>query len=83
MPNLKYLQYEPEGQIIDRKRANLEPKKIAEHISAFSNAEGGTLVIGIEDDGEITGFKYPKSKCIEKYIEAPLDFLSRLPKYTI
>ena len=83
MANLEYLQYEAEGQIIDRKRANLEPKKIAEHISAFSNAEGGILVIGIEDDGEITGFKYPKSKAIEKYIEAPLDFLSRLPKYTI
>ena len=50
MANLEYLQYEAEGQIIDRKRANLEPKKIAEHISAFSNAEGGILVIGIEDD---------------------------------
>ena len=30
----------------------MKPKKVAEHISAFANAEGGTLVIGIEDDGE-------------------------------
>ncbi|WP_407675534.1 AlbA family DNA-binding domain-containing protein [Peptoniphilus lacrimalis] len=26
------------------------------HLVGFSNAEGGQLVIGIEDDGEITGF---------------------------
>jgi len=83
MPILKYLQYEKENQILDRKRANIDPKKVAEHISAFANAEGGTLVIGIEVDGEITGFKYPKSKAIEKYIEAPLDYLARIPKYEV
>ena len=32
-------------------------KEIAKHISAFANAAGGKLVIGIEDDGEVTGFK--------------------------
>ncbi|NLM66566.1 MAG: ATP-dependent DNA helicase RecG, partial [Enterococcus sp.] len=79
--SLEYLQYEVEGQLLDRKRANIEPKKIAEHISAFSNAEGGTLIIGIEDDGEITGFKHPKTKKIENYIEVPHDFLARSPKY--
>lgn len=79
---LNYLQYEKECQILERKRANIEPKKIAEHISAFANADGGILVIGIEDNGEITGFKASKSKAIEMYIEAPYDFLARLPKYS-
>ncbi|MGL9746207.1 ATP-binding protein [Enterococcus sp. DIV0170] len=75
------LQYEKEGQTLDRKRASIEPKKVAEQISAFANAEGGLLIIGIEDNGEITGFKYPKSKNIEEYIEAPHTFLMRFPKY--
>jgi len=81
--DLNKLQYETEGQLLDRKRASIEPKKIAEHISAFANAEGGTVVIGIEDNGEISGFKYPKSKTIETYIEAPHDFLARFPKYRV
>lgn len=81
--DINYLQHEKEGQLLDRKRASIEPKKIAEHISAFANAEGGTLVIGIEDNGEITGFKYPKTKAIETYIEAPYDFLARSPKYQV
>lgn len=80
--DLKYVQFEPEGQFLDRKRANIKPIQVAEHISAFANAEGGTLVIGIEDDGEVTGFKMGNTKKIEEYIEAPMDFLSRLPKYS-
>lgn len=81
--NIKKLQFEKENQLLDRKRASIEPKRVAEHLSAFANAEGGTLIIGIEDDGEITGFKYPKSKSIESYIEAPLEYLNRLPKYSV
>lgn len=79
---LNYLQYEPEGQLLERKRANIHPKDIAMHMSAFANAEGGTLVIGIEDDGIISGFNHAKAKKIEEYIEAPFEYLSRIPKYT-
>ena len=68
---------------MDRKRANIDLKDVAKHISAFANAEGGILVIGVEDNGEITGFKYPQSKFLEKYIEAPFDLLDRIPKYKI
>lgn len=81
--DLTKLQYGNEGQTLDRKRASIEPKKVAEQISGFANAEGGVLVIGIEDNGEITGFKYPKSKPIESYIEAPHVFLARFPKYKV
>lgn len=81
MYDLNYYQYEKEGQLIDRKRASVSSKNVAEQISAFANAEGGVLVIGIEDEGKITGFKYPKSKSIEVYIEAPYTFLNRIPKF--
>jgi Predicted transcriptional regulator containing an HTH domain and an uncharacterized domain shared with the mammalian protein Schlafen len=81
MYDLAYYQYEKENQVLDRKKAVIHPKEIAKHLSAFANAEGGTLAIGIEDDGEITGFKTPKTKSIEMYLEAPFDFMNRIPKY--
>lgn len=81
MYDLTYYQYEKEDQVLDRKRAVIHPKEIAKHLSAFANAEGGTLVIGIEDDGKITGFNNPKAKSIEVYLEASFDFMNRIPKY--
>ena len=39
----------------------------------FANAEGGKLVIGIEDNGEM-GFNHSKAKK-EVYIEAPFEHL--------
>ncbi|MEY8292681.1 ATP-binding protein [Carnobacteriaceae bacterium 52-44] len=80
MYDLTYYQYEKEVQVLDRKRAVIHPKEIANHLSAFANAEGGTLVIGIEDDSKITGFKNPKAKSIEVYLEASFDFMNRIPK---
>ncbi|WP_231699878.1 AlbA family DNA-binding domain-containing protein [Arcanobacterium phocae] len=41
-----------EGQYFDRKSARIKPKDILRHLVAFANAEGGKLVIGIEDDGK-------------------------------
>ena len=40
-----------ESQIFDRKSAKIKPLDILKHLVGFSNAEGGQLVIGIEDDG--------------------------------
>ena len=33
--------------------------QVAEYVAAFANAEGGVLVLGIEDDFEITGHRFP------------------------
>lgn len=38
-----------ESQWFDRKSARIEPRKLAESIVAFANADGGTLVIGLGD----------------------------------
>lgn len=46
-----------EGQYFERKNAKIAPKDIIKHLIGFANAGGGTFVIGIEDNGEITGFK--------------------------
>lgn len=83
MNDLNYYQFEKENQILKRKRAAIQPKDVAVQISAFANAEGGRLIIGVEDDGELTGFKIDKARDINNYIEAPFDFLTRIPKYEI
>ncbi len=44
-----------ENQVFDRKSAKKDPKTLSNHIVAFANADGGTLAVGIEDDGVITG----------------------------
>src|SRR5699024_9676328 len=44
----------PEDQWFDRKSARIAPKDLARALVAFSNADGGTVVIGIRD-GTIDG----------------------------
>lgn len=74
------LSCEKEGQHFDRKSARIRPKEIAKIISAFANAEGGILAIGIEDDGEITGFDYEGTGNIEEFRSVPYQFCRPLPK---
>lgn len=43
-----------ESQWFDRKSARIEPRKLAEGIVAFANADGGTIVVGLYD-GKVEG----------------------------
>ena len=61
---------EKEDQYFDRKSARIKPKDIIKHIVAFANADGGKLVIGIEDDGTISGFKFQGAIDPDEYILA-------------
>jgi len=63
---------ENESYYFDRKSARKDAREIARHISAFANAAGGKLVIGIEDDGEITGFKRDKARNIDEFRQAAI-----------
>ena len=61
-----------ENQYFDRKSARLNPKETAKHICAFANASGGKLVVGIEDDGRVTGFRRDGARSIEEFEQAAL-----------
>lgn len=84
-----------EGQFFDRKSAfdrstsRLRHRKakditwdIAETLSAMANADGGELVVGVEDDGSITGVPHPMDKVRlllrapgdRNYVQPPLPF---------
>ena len=70
---------ENENQFFDRKSARIKPLDILKHLVAFSNAEGGQLVIGIEDDGMITGFNYKGAHSIDEYRNIFLTELKETP----
>lgn len=65
--NIDFLKSAKEGQYFDRKSARIKPKDILKPIIAFANAAGGYLVIGIEDNGEVTGFKMHGAHSIDEY----------------
>src|SRR5450432_884069 len=72
-----------EGQYFDRKSlwegtpGNKRPRDprevrdhIAEYVAAFANADGGTLVLGVEDDGTLAGHSYRPDK-VEEMLRVP------------
>ena len=74
----------PENQYLERKSARVEPFDILKHLVAFANADGGSLVIGVEDNREITGFNTYKAHKIEEFKNIALIKLKDtpiIPKY--
>lgn len=72
---LAWILHQTEGQFFERKscydRSGAKPKlrsvrdvakDVAETLSAMANADGGTLALGIEDDGEVSGMTYPEDR---------------------
>jgi predicted HTH transcriptional regulator len=55
--NLKKLIAEGENQQLDFKFCVSDCRKIARTLSAFSNTDGGRLLIGVRDNGSIAGIK--------------------------
>jgi predicted HTH transcriptional regulator len=47
-----------EGMNLDFKYCISDPRKIARTLSAFSNSEGGKLLIGVRDNGSLAGMRY-------------------------
>jgi len=46
-----------------KKKINIE-ERIMKEVVAFANTSGGTLLLGVNDDGEITGLKFPDDEAI-------------------
>lgn len=78
---IEYMCNERENQFFDRKSAKKDIKELANHIAGFANASGGTLVIGIADDGKIEGFEDFKEK-YNKFLRITSgDYLKTVPKF--
>lgn len=67
---VEYYKNSKENQYLERKSARKKPSELLKYLIAFANAEGGELVIGIEDEKKeniITGFKTNKAQKIEEF----------------
>lgn len=71
--DLKQLVKNGEGQQLEFKMKVKFPEKIVREMVAFANSDGGTLLLGVGDLGEIAGLRFPDEdqfvleRAIEKY----------------
>lgn len=78
---LEYLQTENENKYFDRKSGKIKPSDLSKHISAFANADGGTIVIGLDDNKIIEGVNQFGEKKINDFINAPKNCCKPMPRY--
>ena len=79
---LDYLQTEHENKYFDRKSAQIRVADLAPLISAFANAGGGTIVIGISDKTrKLEGINSVGEDKINDFINAPKDCCKPMPRY--
>lgn len=62
-----------EGQTFDRKSTRIAPKDLAVIMVAFANADGGTIAIGIADDGKLEGIDEHLQQ-INELLRVPFDY---------
>jgi predicted HTH transcriptional regulator len=77
---IKRLIKDGENEVTEfKKKANF-PEKIVKEIVAFANTRGGNLLIGVEDDGRITGTKtaeedlFVLENAISKYCRPKINY---------
>ena len=78
--SIERLRFDKEGQYFDRKSERLAAKDFAHHLSAFANASGGIVAIGIEDDGRVTGVSAEKENIFR---QAAFDYMHIPPMYHV
>lgn len=58
LQELEYLVSKGEYQLVEFKLKASFPEKIVKEMVAFANSDGGQLLIGVDDDGRISGLKF-------------------------
>ncbi len=65
----------PPGQKRQRNRKEVRGQ-VAEYVAAFANADGGTLVLGVENDGTLTGCPYKSPDDVAVLCDVPTKHLT-------
>ena len=63
----------PEDQWFERKSARVDPRKLAETLVGFANAEGGNVVLGLHD-GKVEGIEGARSRRLSDWQQTAFDF---------
>jgi predicted HTH transcriptional regulator len=81
---LKKLVSKGEGATLEFKRKATHPEKIICEMTAFANTQGGTLLVGVSDDGNLAGLKFPDEEAfairaaLKKFCRPGLPFKEQL-----
>jgi len=59
-----------ESQFVEFKRAAVEARHLAWDLVALANADGGTVLIGVEDDGQVSGIEGYQDN-VDELLRAP------------
>lgn len=82
--NIEFIKTKPENKYFDVKSAKIKASDLAPHFSAFANAEGGIVVVGVSDKKrEIEGVKSLSHEKYNDIISAPKDCCSPMPNYKV
>lgn len=76
------LVYAVESQTFDRKSIKIAAKDLATIVVAFANADGGTIAIGIADDGELEGIDKHQEH-VNELLRVPFDFCQPTVKVSV
>lgn len=63
-----------ESQTFDRKSINIAPRDLSNHVSAFANADGGIIAIGISDKSKRIEGVDDHQKEVNELLRVPMDF---------
>ncbi|MEP0710864.1 ATP-binding protein [Algoriphagus sp.] len=80
LQEVKLLAARGEGLRIEFKKKATYPEKIVRELIAFANTSGGYLLIGVDDDGTVSGQRYIEEevfvmeKAIKQFIFPPLEY---------
>jgi predicted HTH transcriptional regulator len=83
---IKYLVRQGENEHVEFKKKINHPDKVIRELVAFANTNGGTLLVGVDDNGEISGLKhaeeddYLMKKAIAELSRPKLQFKSGMVK---
>lgn len=80
--DLQQLVMQGEGLHLEFKEKFPEPAKLIREVTALANTEGGYLLLGVEDSGEIKGVKDP-FEITEAFQQAVERFAKPVPEYKI
>ena len=58
-----------ENSGVEFKRADIRPERLALEVAALLNHEGGHVLLGVEDDGAVTGLARPPKQTEERVME--------------
>lgn len=78
---IEYMKGEPEWRYFERKSASKKPSDLAQYISAFANADGGTIAIGISDDGILEGFSRCSEGRMGEFANMPKNCCKPMPEF--